>query len=218
MSRPVLTQVGSGGVQPPGWLPAPGLGPQSSRCVDAFIEEGDPARKRIRTGKNRRRPRMRRTPSSGKAGATTALLRHTTMDLWLGGAKVARELEGACPTCREPSRLLPTRQVVALGWPHPSPEGVPSREGLSQGRAHRPCHQRAIHSGCGRCPADGQGQRQSGLGLRCSPPLQGHDTAELALGADDRSGPRRSRNLRSCVAPRPPGGSRRSVTPSSALP
>jgi len=86
------------------------------------------------------------TPCPGKAGATTALLRHTTMNLWLGGAKVARG-RGVVPTCREPSRLLPTRQVVALGWPHPSPEGVPSREGLSQGRAHRPCHQRAIHTG-----------------------------------------------------------------------
>jgi hypothetical protein len=186
MSRPVLTQVGSGGVQPPGWLPAPGLGPQSSRCVDAFIEEGDPARKRIRTGKNRRRPRMRRTPSSGKAGATTALLRHTTMDLWLGGAKVARELEGACPTCREPSRLLPTRQVVALGWPHPSPEGVPSREGLSQSRAHRPCHQRAIHTGHDRSRADNHGQHHSGHNLRRSPFPVVTITLDLALQAGGR--------------------------------
>ena len=149
-SRPVDESTGThqvgGGAQPPGWLPAPGLSPQPLSVRGCLHRRRRSSEQNDTDRQEPSKATYAPTPCPGKAGATTALLRHTTMNLWLGGAKVARG-RGVVPTCREPSRLLPTRQVVALGWPHPSPEGVPSREGLSQGRAHRPCHQRAIHTG-----------------------------------------------------------------------
>ena len=57
---------------------------------------------------------------------------------------------------------------------------------LCQARQHWPCHQRAIHSGLKRSPADTHGQPRSSLDLRRSPPSQVTSLRDLALQAGGR--------------------------------
>jgi hypothetical protein len=149
-------QVGGGGAQPPG-LPAPGLSPQSSRCVDAFIEEGGPASKTIRAGKNPRRLRMRRTPCLGKAAAVTALLGHITVDLWLRGAR-SRAVEGVVPDLPRALRALANEAVVTEDGPHPS-----GRAGAVAGTCERASFSPAVPPTCHkqRSPAVCSGQPRS---------------------------------------------------------
>jgi hypothetical protein len=81
-------------------------------------------------------------------------------------------------------RALPALANEASSCPglaSPIARGVPSREGLSQGRAHRPCHQRAIHTGHDRSRADNHGQHHSGHNLRRSPFPVVTITLDLAL-------------------------------------
>jgi hypothetical protein len=99
------------------------------------------------------------------------------------------EVEGVVPNLPRALPALANEAGVALGWPHPSPEGVPSREGLSQGRAHRPCHYRAIHTGNDRSRADNHGQHHSGHYLRRSPFPVVTITLDLALGTGSRRSP-----------------------------
>ena len=54
---------------------------------------------------------------------------------------------------------------------------------LYQARQHRPCHQRAIHSGLKRSPDDTHGQHHGTGELRRSPPFQVTIPPDLALGA-----------------------------------
>jgi hypothetical protein len=54
---------------------------------------------------------------------------------------------------------------------------------LYQARQHRPCHQRAIHSGLKRSPADTHGQHHGTGELRRSPPFKVTIPPDLALGA-----------------------------------
>ena len=90
------------------------------------------------------------------------------------------------PCCREPSRLLPTRQ-----W---SPStGLALRSGWSQRTTgywrhpRRPCHNRAIHTSQDRSPADNHGQHSDSSSLHRCPSSQVTILADLALGAGARS-------------------------------
>jgi hypothetical protein len=71
-------------------------------------------------------------------------------------------------------------------------EGLTVRSGRSQRRnripSHhrRPCHQRAIHSGPDRSPADNHGQRRISFDLRAFRPPQVKRALDLALGAGGR--------------------------------
>jgi hypothetical protein len=70
---------------------------------------------------------------------------------------------------------------------------------LDQGRTHRPCHQRAIHSGPDRSPADNHGQRRSSPDLRdFTPPQVTIPPPDLALGA-------RGRLVEACIGLAVPG-------------
>ena len=89
------------------------------------------------------------------------------------------------PTPAAGRRPLPTRQARSG---HASPRG---RAGAYTARPHkrrprRPCHDRAIHSGLDRSPADNHGQRHSGLDLRRSPSSQVTTAPDLALSAGGR--------------------------------
>ena len=58
---------------------------------------------------------------------------------------------------------------------------------LYQARQHRPCHQRAIHSGHKRSPADTHRHHHGTGELRRSPPFQVTIPPDLALGAGGQS-------------------------------
>jgi hypothetical protein len=105
--------------------------------------------------------------------------------IWDGRDGVKRS-SSLPPNCREPFRLLPTRQ-----WPPRT--GLTLRSGRSQmarrstqRHPRRPCHKRAIHSGPERSGADNHGQPLSRLDLRRSPSSQVTAAPDLALGAGGR--------------------------------